>query len=250
MKKNVLYIKNNYQSKNLNNLDNFFDINFSWINSSDLIGKDNYYLKELVNKYDIIIIGGGPQHITSNYFNTDTYPEIINQIELVKLVVGSNKMLVGICLGCQIIGKTFGYNIIQMNKLCVGFNYLDTNSIDYNLIKSIDDKFLSKLDFELLSKSFSFHYDCVCMDFINLSDKLNQELYCIGKSILNIPYIIKHSKSNIYGFQSHPEVTIECITNVLKYLQIQKNISDVDIPNINKFNSEIYFHFFDIFINS
>lgn len=243
-KKNILFIKNinlDNGNKYLDYFHKYFNINLTWINSTDLIDKDYQYLNELITLYDIIIIGGGPQHIIGNYM--DLHPEINNQIILVKLISKTNKLLIGICLGCQIIGKAFGYEIIQMNKLCMGFNYLESNSINYNFVKTKNDKYLSKLDFNLLSKSFSYHYDCVKID-TNLNI-LDNELKCIGYSKLNIPYIFAHSQANIYGFQFHPEVTIECISDILYIYPDQKIESD-----LRKFNYDIYLHFFDIFINT
>jgi anthranilate/para-aminobenzoate synthase component II len=228
-KKNILFIKNinlDNGNKYLDYFHKYFNINLTWINSTDLIDKDYQYLNELITLYDIIIIGGGPQHIIGNYM--DLHPELNNQIILVKLISKTNKLLIGICLGCQIIGKAFGYEIIQMNKLCMGFNYLESNSINYNFVKTKNDKYLSKLDFNLLSKSFSYHYDCVKIDTDNLNN-LDNELKCIGYSKLNIPYIFAHSQANIYGFQFHPEVTIECISDTLYIYPDQKIESDLKI---------------------
>lgn len=238
LKKKILYIKNNYTGQNLDYLDKFFNVELTCLNSNYLIDKDYFYLNNLIESFDIIIIGGGPQHLIGNYL--DDYPEIKNQIELVKIISKTNKLLIGICLGCQIIGKTFGLEINKMDKLCLGYNYLDTNSIDYIYISKNNDKYLSRMDFNLLSKSFSYHYDC-----INFTNNQNSELFCIGYSNFGIPYIIKHSSSNIYGFQFHPEATNDCILNLFK---LYPNISIKPDSNIN--NSDIYLHFFQIFINS
>lgn len=268
VKKNILHIKNNYQNKknsnnNLNYLNNFFDVNLICIKSYELIDKDIKFLESIINDYDIIILGGGPQHIIGNYL--ESHPEISNQIELVKLfskLNNSDKILIGICLGCQIIGKTFGHNIIKMNELCLGFDYLDTNTINMDLIKYKNDKFLSKFNFELLSKSFSYHYDCVSLYLASSNQELSKksELLCIGYSKLNIPYIFTHSKANIYGFQFHPEITIDCVYDIINSLEIDiinspeinmidiTNIQDIK-SNINDFNLISYLHFFEIFIN-
>lgn len=254
-KKNILFIKNIIQDNKLDYLDKYFNVEITWIDSNELVGKDHEYLNNMIKPYDIIIIGGGPQHIIGNYENF--HPEIKNQIELVKIISNTDKLLIGICLGCQIIGKAFGYSIVQMNNLCVGFNYLELNSIDYDQIQIKNDKYLGKLDWKLLAKSFCYHYDCVN---INTCDNLNFKLRCVGYSKLNIPYIFTHSDANIYGFQFHPEVTIGCIKNVLdndalNEKDLDKNITDNNFndqinSDLDKFIPDIYLHFFDVFINS
>jgi peptidase E len=63
-KKNILFIKNinlDNRNKYLDYFHKYFNINLTWINSTDLIDKDYKYLNELITLYDIIIIGGGPR---------------------------------------------------------------------------------------------------------------------------------------------------------------------------------------------
>jgi len=172
-----------------------------------------------------------------------------------------------------------------MNILCVGFNYLDSNSIDYDQIQTKNDKYLGKLDWKLLAKSFSYHYVCVN---ISTYDNLNCKLRCLGYSKLNIPYIFTYSDTNIYGLKFHPEIiaikqffwnkkivfciggcetnfwifpeilfydyTNGCIKNVLDNDALDKKVTN-DIfkeqikLDLDKFNSDIYMHFFDVFIN-
>ena len=253
--KNILYIKNYINSKDIDYLNELFNVNTFSINSNKLIGLNKDDLDELINNYDIIIIGGGPQHIiTTEIFK---YPEIPNQIELIRIISNTNKLLIGICLGCQIIGKAFGLEVIQMDKLCAGFDNLDSSTLNTQYIKVSLDKYLSKLDYDLLSKSFNFHNDCV--QFLIP----NTELINICNSKNNIPYIIAHTKANIYGFQFHPEADIDCVKNMLEKYDndLTKNIIETNQDQLNLkslINSQVFpeksisiicLHFFNVFIN-
>lgn len=254
--KNILYIKNFSKGNNLNYLKDFSNVNLTCIKSIDLTNYDYDKLSKLIEIYDIIILGGGEQHLTSKNILQEN-PEIEIQIKLVKLLSSKykslDKLLIGLCLGCQIIALAYGHSILPMNKLIIGFNFLDINKIDNISIKKIEDKYLSKLNFNLLSKSFSFHYDYMNIDIINESYNSNNDyLQIIAKSIDNIPYIIKNNNSNIYGFQFHPEITSQSILNVLdiflkneisKFKCLKKSIDKKQLENI-------YMHFFDIFINN
>lgn len=249
MVKNILYIKNYYQGQNLDYLEQHFNVKLTCVNSTELIDKDIEYIKNLINHYQIIIIGGGPQHLTPNQIAN--HPEILNQIKLIKMIsiTNSNILVLGFCLGCQIIGLASGYDILSMDKLSIGFNHLDTNTINWNFITDSNDKYLVNLNYDLLKKSFSYHYDCISIDnnkLTNLTNLTNSDLIFIGFSSNQVPYIIKHKNSQIYGFQFHPEITFNCIQNI-----IDSHVK-LDLPNysiLSDFNSDVSLHFFNIFIN-
>lgn len=257
--KNILYIKNFPQGSNLDYLKKFTNVKLNCIGSTNLIGLEEIELIQLIEQNDIIILGGGKQRL-SNPNALLEYPEIINQIILVKLFSSkykmSNKLLLGICLGSQIIGLAYDYQIKPMNKLIIGFNYLDLNTIDYAHITNSNDKYLSQLDFKLLSKSFSYHYDHVDhVDHINNMDNAEEKnierLKIIAKSIDNVPYIM--ADTNIYGFQFHPEVCANSVLNITNTLA--NNFNCTEFEHFIKSSSyllleNIHTHFFDVFIKN
>jgi hypothetical protein len=58
----------------------------------------------------------------------------------------------------------------------------------------------------------------------------NKFIDFLGFSKDNIPYILKHKLKNIYGFQFHPEITINNINNIINTYKI--NIDNDIISNI------------------
>ncbi len=254
--KNILYIKNFNKGKNLNYLLNIPNIKVKYINSVELIGYLITDLKKIIEPYDVIILGGGQQHLINDDYLIK-YPEIVNQIEIVKLISTkyiNSKLLIGICLGCQIIALSFGFKIIPINKLLIGFDYMDISTLNYNYIKNSNDKYLNNLDYNLLSKSFSFHYDCI--NFIQKYDLINKsvesdKLIQIVQSKEKHPYIISNTNKNIYGFQSHPEICLESILCAINSLENFNQI-EFNLKNISKINEleKIYKHFFNVFLDS
>jgi len=258
VKKKILYIKNFDGGKNLDYLKKFSNVYLQCVRSTQIIYYNIEKLNKFIKPYDIIIIGGGPQHLTTNDYLT-TYPEIKNQIEIVKLVSNryqKNKLLIGICLGCQIIGLSYGLKIVSSEKTIFGFNYLDTNTINHNLINHSNDKYLNKLDFNLLAKSLSFHNDYV---YFTNDNKLESDvLNLISQSNEGHPYILTNKNLNIYGFQFHPEITSNSISDIINlyYGMISSNLNN-STNHLKKLELEretelekIYNHFFDIFINN
>lgn len=138
-----------------------------------------------------------------------------------------------------------------MKKLIIGFDHLDLNSINQNYVLKSNDKYLNKLDFNLLAKSFSFHYDCINFSKKHKNKLLeHDELILIAESIEKYPYIISNTNSNIYGFQSHPEIcleSIECAINSLKHsteneFELKNILGTIELE-------KIYKHFYNIFLN-
>jgi len=141
----ILIIINNNSHKSFSYLSNT-----TIIYSSDLI---SFNLEDLIINHDIIFIGGGSQRLTD--INNHP-PELEQIIKLIKLADQYDKLLIGICLGCQLIAYTYGLPIIKLDKHHLGFNYLDINSINYD---KIDDNILKNINYNLLEKSLSFHQD-------------------------------------------------------------------------------------------
>jgi anthranilate/para-aminobenzoate synthase component II len=251
-KKNILHIKNFDYGKNLDYLKTFSNVHLHCIMSIEIIDYNIEELKKFIEPFDIIILGGGPQHLTTNNYLT-TYLEIKNQIEIVKLVSGlycKEKLLIGICLGCQIIGLSFGLKVIDYKKQIIGFGHLDTNTIDHNFINNSNTNYLNKLDFNLLSESFSFHSDYV--NFLNDNKLLDDKLNLIAQSTKGHPYLLTNNNLNIYGFQFHPEISLNSILDITNlFPDINKSNLEYSIDELKKSQLEkIYKHFFDIFINN
>jgi anthranilate/para-aminobenzoate synthase component II len=173
----------------------------TYIESSMLINIPIKILYKIVKSFDMIVISGGPQHL---YMNLNAIPEIKPLLVIVRLCSYLNKILVGICLGCQIIGMVYKMQIKKLPQFVIGHNYMD--HINSDIVKK--DKYLSKIDFSLIKQSFSFHSDGI----ENIPNKKIDILALYG----DIPYIIKHKKKPIYGFQFHPEANIESIMNSIK----------------------------------
>ena len=122
----ILIIKNGECEISINTLINNFintKIKFNIIKSYNF--KSNN-IEELVKKYNGIIILGGHQSMTE----LDKFPYLLDVIKLIKYSVESNIPILGICLGCQMIGKAFGCEIIKMHKSEIGYHsFVDMTNV-------------------------------------------------------------------------------------------------------------------------
>ena len=202
------------------------------IYSIDVENKNDDYINNLIDDYDLIIIGGGTQHLTEN--KIDNYKEVLFLNKIIDFCDKQQKLLIGICLGCQLIAHFYGHKIKELEYEQIGYNYLNTETLNKKEIEK--DNFLSLIDYKKLKGAFSFHNDYIEFD----EKKENNELIVIGKSINELPYIIKHKNKPIYGFQQHPEHTQETLGKIIKIFQIDENNNILD--------NEINVNFFDSFL--
>lgn len=191
---NILIIKNGYCETYIDKIINkIVQANITIINSYlPSIKNINYTSEEYIKKWNHIIILGGYQSLVE----INKYPYLYNVIKLIKIAVSLNIKILGICLGCQLIGKAFGNNIIHMKN----------NEIGYHSIIKLTDNGLNDTIFNNcnnLDNILSFH-----TDIIKVNPKSNLQI--LG-TYNNLPYIIKYKSA--YGVQFHPEVNL----NILKY---------------------------------
>lgn len=221
--KKILYIINNDFVKSIDYLSNNYK-SVEYIHNSDL---SKHKIYELVLKYDIIFIGGGPQHLTIDKINN--FNELNDLLLVVRFCDFYNKILIGICLGAQIISHYYGLKIKKLNQRIISNEKFNFDYMNFDLISN--DYFLSKIDFELLSSSFRCHYD-----YIEYEPNIYLELvFTTGL----IPYVLKHKSKYIYCFQSHPEIEQASI-----YKCLEKFNANIYIKEINK---DIQKNFFDAF---
>lgn len=149
----------------------------------------------------LLLTGGGDiDPILYGQKNTDSYDidhdKDIAEINLVKHFYNTNKAIIGICKGMQIINIVFGGTIIQdiKNKNIHSRNGEDKEKIHY--IKTNGNNFLC----DLYGKKFavnSSHHQAI--------GKLSSEFDIVATSEDNITEAIKHKNKAIYAFQFHPE---------------------------------------------
>jgi len=135
------------------------------------IGKDEFTC-EIAKDFEVVIFSGG-----SNVATVKNHQEVYkNETEF---ILKSDKKVIGICLGCEIIARAFNCNLIHLKSKVKGI-------IDM----SYDDKVIPV---------FSAH---------NYAIKTpSPEIKVLATSTNGIE-IFKHKLKPIYGIQFHPEISL------------------------------------------
>lgn len=180
---NILIIKNGkcktYMNKILEKLcDNICCLT---LHHSEL-GGDEEMEKIDANKFDGIIILGGMVSVR----DIDTHNHLQNVMKVIREADKSSIPLLGICLGCQLIGKYCGSEIIKLDKPVCGFKDIVIKpGYDDDIIKCIQNN----------NKMFiSLHQDVIIP---------TKELNVLATSNGH-PYYIKYN--TLTGVQFHPDI--------------------------------------------
>lgn len=150
-----------------------------------------------------LVISGGPQFVTE----LDKYPELHLELALIHVAAAAGKLVLGICLGFQLINHAFGNRVVRLPEPRIGCGYFDPASVIAG-----DDYRLRQIDFSRFHAAFSFHSDGV---EVNESSDLITVASSRCDSGQPLVYAVRHRTLPIYGFQVHPEATLAGIQECL-----------------------------------
>jgi GMP synthase-like glutamine amidotransferase len=149
-----------------------------------------------------LVISGGPQFVTE----LDRFPELHLELALIHIAANAGKLVLGICLGFQLINHAFGNTVVRLEESRIGCGYFDPASVE-----TVGDCRLQQIDFACFDAAFSFHNDGVIANE-------SPDLITVAKSRCDPPlvYAVRHRTLPIYGFQIHPEATLTGIHGCLE----------------------------------
>jgi GMP synthase-like glutamine amidotransferase len=155
-----------------------------------------------INNLSALIILGGPM----NVYETDKYPFLEIEDELIKRAVEKGIPILGVCLGAQLIAKALEAKVIKNKEKEIGWYPLkitEEGSRD-NLFKHFNHK----------ETVFQWHGDT--FEIPNGAVHLAESPLCINQAF--------RYGSNLYGLQFHIEVTPQMI---LEWLNVPENEREV-----------------------
>ena len=148
------------------------------------------------------------------------------EIQLIKKYLDSDKAILGICLGSQLIASALGSKISLNSKKELGFQTVKktSNGSEDLLFKNIDGKFLA----------FHWHHDIFSLP-------LNAKLLAYNR---NTEFQAFKYGNKCYALLFHIEVTSEIITNIVNEFEsdlISESIEkDFILNNLEKNLSEMH----------
>jgi GMP synthase-like glutamine amidotransferase len=156
-----------------------------------------YYdnLDNVYQDYDLIILTGGTGLSIDKHEN-----DFVGEINLIK---NSNKPIIGICLGFEVICHAFGCRMEREEEREKGIVGIDALT---------NDKILLGKDKLKVSMAHKWHVK-----------EVNSVLIPLARSAKGID-IVKHINKPIYGFQFHPETNEPANDGEMIFKECLKNI--------------------------
>jgi len=144
--------------------------------------------------YDWLVIMGGPMNI----YDHENYHWLVKEKLFIRAAIDSGKLVIGLCLGGQLIADIIGGEVTRNNQLEIGWFPIRFKGSDKS------SAFFSFLPDE--PTVFHWHGDTF--------SKLPENAECIAKSDAcdNQAFIYKE---RVFGFQFHLETTEKIISDLL-----------------------------------
>lgn len=171
----------------------------AWVNKKGytLTSTHTYQGEKLptVSDFDFLIVMGGPQ----SPLELDKYPYLRDEINLTKQAIQNHKAILGICLGAQIIGESYGATTERSPNKEVGVFSL---------------KLTSEGRRDPIFKTFPEAFDV--MHWHNDMPGITSTAVLLASSEGCPRQVIRYS-DRVYGLQCHMEMTIDLIQGMLEH---------------------------------
>lgn len=164
-------------------------------------------VKDLINKYDLFVIGGSSCSIT------DKFPQKSKIKELLYAIEKNKKPFLGICFGFQLLVHMFGGKVVRDLKN----KELGTKKISLTY-EAKKEKIFSKMPKNfLVQEAHEWRVEKLPKKFL---------LLAIGNRVKIQGVKIKNSR--IYGVQFHPELSVKDMKRRLEFYKIKNNFDNLE----------------------
>ncbi len=147
-----------------------------------------------IDSVDFIILLGGRM----GAYEEDKYPWLRKEKQFIRHVLKQNKMMLGICLGCQLIASALGANVFPHNEPEIGWHSINftKEGKSHPLLKHLN----TNIPF------FQFHFDSFLLPngatSIGHTECANQG-FTIGKNVLAVQFHPEVNDATVRYFQEN-----------------------------------------------
>lgn len=147
-----------------------------------------------LNEFDWLIVMGGPMGV----YDEAIYPWLKEEKEFIRRAIESGKIVVGICLGSQLIAEVLGAKVYPNKQKEIGWFDIQKTEFARNhpLLEQIEEQFTV------------FHWHGDTFDLPADSERLFSSAVCLNQAFLY--------KKKVLGLQFHFEVTSQTLKEMIE----------------------------------
>lgn len=147
------------------------------------------------SQFDWLVVMGGPMNI----YEEEDYPWLVQEKKFIREAIENNKVLIGLCLGAQLIADVIGGRVIQNNYKEIGWFPV-----------ALTEKAHTMPQFSFFPDNpivFEWHGDT----FVDLPEEA--VLLAENEACKNQAFVYKE---RVFGFQFHLENTYSIVSDLIK----------------------------------
>ncbi len=144
--------------------------------------------------FDLLVIMGGPMSV----IDVDRFPWLNAEIEFIEKAIANDKIILGICLGAQLISKALGANVYKN----------DYKEIGWFNVKLTDDGLGLPLLHNIPTEFTTFHWHGDTFNIPNNSTHIAMSDGCLNQAFIY--------KDQVIGLQFHLECNYSSINKLIQ----------------------------------
>jgi GMP synthase-like glutamine amidotransferase len=169
------------------------------------------------NEFDLLLIMGGPMSVNDEHL----LPWITTEKEFVKMAISQGKIVVGICLGAQLIASVYGATVKPINQKEIGWFPVKFNDTE-----------CKRLNLPFSGELMTFHWHGETFDLPEGSVLLASSQVCKNQA-----FAIGNS---VFGFQFHMEANKYSIDRLIFNCESEID-SSLFVQSKEKMISQLHF---------
>lgn len=147
----------------------------------------------LIEEFDFLIILGG----SMGTYEENEYPWLSAEKEFIRLAINTDKIVLGICLGAQLIANALRKKVFPSNVTEIGWMPIT--------VKNLKNKVLSTRE----KTFFVFQWHSDTFELPEKATRLASSELCINQAF--------HFNQKVIGLQFHLEITIDSIQQMINF---------------------------------
>ena len=179
--------------------------------------QDDYQLPD-VDSFDLLVVMGGPMNI----YEEEKYPYLVEEKLLIKESIEKDKMVLGICLGAQLIADVIGGKVVKN----------ETKEIGWLPVHSFNTDFFP-LEFTPLhwhGDTFTITKDC---ELIASSKDCKNQAFIYKEKVIGLQFHLESTEETLAAIIENCEEELSHSGNIMSKEEML-NMSSKCIPSSNK----------------